>query len=371
MLLKSNLNRRQLLKTGVGIAALAGKQSAAQSAAQTHAGGQFPERIRVAIIGLEGHYSEILDAVKIIPQIEISAIAETNQELLRHVPGNPLLKNAKLYGDYRVLLDREKLDVVAVCGENGSRAATIQACAQRKIPIVAEKPLALSPQELEQTRSVVAAARVPLTILLPMRFEAEYRKMRSVVTSGEIGDVVSLAAQKSYKLGTRPDWMKNKATYGGTIPYIGIHMVDLMLYVGRHDFKSAAAFQSRVGFPEIRDMENNAVVIFQLDNRGSASLRLDYLRPETAPSHGDDRLRIAGTQGIIEYQGGALTLMTSKQPPCPITADPAAAKLLFVDFLESLYANTTHALSLDEIYRVNEIVLKAREAAETGRVIDL
>jgi predicted dehydrogenase len=196
--------------------------------------------------------------------------------------------------------------------------------------------------------------------------------MRSIVRSGEIGEVVMLAAQKSYKLGTRPDWMKNRASYGGTIPYIGIHMVDLMLYVGGHDFKSAAAFQSRVGSPEMGDMENNAVVVFQLDNGGSASLRLDYLRPPTAPSHGDDRLRIAGTQGIVEYQDATeLTLMTSKHGPRPVTADLPPTRPLFVDFLESLYGRTTHALSLDEIYRVNEIVLKAREAAETSRVVSL
>jgi len=370
--MKSNLNRRQLLKTGVFAAAVAGTQPGTLSAAETQAPVKFPDRIRVGIIGLEGHYSEILDATKVVPQIQISAIAERNEDLLRRVPGNPLLRDAKVYRDFRELLDRETLDVVAVCGENGSRAAAIQACAARKIPIVAEKPLALTLQELDHVRSAVARANVAVTTLLPMRFDAQYRKMRSIVSSGDIGEVVMLAAQKSYKLGTRPDWMKNKASYGGTIPYIGIHMVDLMLYAGGHDFKSAAAFQSRVGFPEMNDMENNAVVVFQLDNRGSASLRLDYLRPASAPTHGDDRLRIAGTEGIIEYQGSTgLMLMTSKQGPRPITVESSPSKLLFVDFLESLYGNTKHAISLQEIYRVNEIVLKAREAAETGRVVAL
>jgi len=360
-----------LIKTGIGVAAAASSRSVTLTAMQTQAPIQFPERIRVGIIGLEGHYSEILDAAKVVRQIEISAIAEKSADLLRRVPGNPLLQKAKVYSDYQELLDREKLEIVAVCGENGTRASIIQACAARKIPIIAEKPLALTLEDLAQVRSAVTTAGIPLTILLPMRFEAPYLKMHSVVKNGEIGEVVMLAAQKSYKLGARPDWMKNRASYGGTIPYIGIHMVDLMLFVGGQDFKSAAGFQSRVGFPEMGDMENNAVVVFQLENRGSASLRLDYLRPATAPSHGDDRLRVAGTQGIIEYQGGVLTVMTSKQGPQPVTPDLPASKRLFVDFLESLYGKTKHAISLEEIYRVNEIVLKARAAAETGRVTEL
>jgi len=369
--MKSIINRRQILKKGVAVAAFAGGRSAALTAAQTPTAVQFPDRIRVGIIGLEGHYSEILEATKLVPQVQISAIAEKSEDLLRRVPRTALLKRAKVYGDYRELLDREKLDVVAVCGENGMRAAIIQACAARKVPIVAEKPLALTLGELDQVRSAITAAKVPLTMLLPMRFDPRYRRMRAVVGSGEIGEVVMLAAQKSYKLGSRPEWMKNKASYGGTIPYIGIHMVDLMLFVGGRDFKSVAGFQSRVGFPEMRDMENNAVVVFQLDNHGSASLRLDYLRPQSAPSHGDDRLRIAGTEGIIEHQEvTGLMSTTSKQGPQPVT-DLPPTKLLFVDFLESLYGKTKHALSLNEIFRVNEIVLKAREAAETGRVIAL
>ena len=35
-------------------------------------------------------------------------------------------------------------------------------------------------------------------------------------------------------------------------------------------------------------------------NGGVASVTLDYLRPAAAPTHGDERLRIAGTRGVIE-----------------------------------------------------------------------
>ena len=42
---------------------------------------------------------------------------------------------------------------------------------------------------------------------------------------------------------------------------------------------------------------------------------MDYLRPATAPTHGDDRLRIAGTLGVVEHQEGrGLTLVTTKLP---------------------------------------------------------
>ncbi len=331
---------------------------------------KFPKTIRVGIIGLEGHYSEILDAAQVLPQIRVTAVSETSKDLLANAGRNSLLRNAVNYVDYRKMLDSEKLDVVAVCGENGTRARIVRACAERGVPIVAEKPLALDLGELEETRKMIAARSVPLTMLLPMRFEPAYRQMRSIVQSGAIGEVVCMGAQKSYKLGARPAWMKVRKTYGGTIPYIGIHMVDLLRHVSGREFTTAAAFHSRVGFPEYGEMENNTAAIFLLDNEGTASLRMDYLRPETAPTHGDDRLRVAGTKGIVEYQGNQLTLVTASARSATISDLPAGRRL-FVDFLEAIYGGKKHLITIDEIFRVTEIVLKTRESADTGRLIPL
>ena len=35
-------------------------------------------------------------------------------------------------------------------------------------------------------------------------------------------------------------------------------------------------------------------------NGGVSSVTLDYLRPASAPTHADERLRIAGTRGVVE-----------------------------------------------------------------------
>jgi len=47
------------------------------------------------------------------------------------------------------------------------------------------------------------------------------------------------------------------------------------------------------------------------------------------------------------------------------------AKLLFIDFLDPIYNGKEHLIKPEEIYRVAEIVLKAREAAESKRVVRL
>lgn len=367
----NELTRRQFLTAAAGLAVAATNPIRSTASPEQDTPPRLPEKIRVGIIGLDGHYSEITSAARLVPNIRITSIADPRDAVLRRLAGSPDFAAAKTWTDYHKMLASEKLDIVCVCGENGTRAATVRACAERGLPIVTEKPLALRLSDLAAVKRVVNRNHVPLTMLLTMRFAPQYRAMRNVVHSGEIGEVVSMDAQKSYQLGTRPDWMKDRKSYGGTIPYIGIHYVDLMRWISGRELIKAAAFHSNVGVPEIGEMENNTAVIFKLDNRGTASLHMDYLRPATAPTHGNDRLRIVGTKGVIEYQEGqGLTLVTTTQPPIKIN-ELAAVKPLFIDFVESLYQGKPHLISTDDIFRISEIVLKARTAADTNRVVRL
>jgi len=332
---------------------------------------RVPDPLRVGIIGLDGHVSEILDAARTVPGLRVAAVAESKPALVQQARRNPLYGQTKFYEEFRSLLDGEKLDLVAVCGETGGRAAVLQACAERKLPIASEKPLTRTLEELGAVRAAVDRGGAPITMLLPMRFSPHYAAMWKLVRSGEIGEVVGMDAQKSYKLGARPDWMKRRERFGGTIPYVGIHMVDLMLWISGREFTEATAFHANVGVPEVGEMENTAAALFRMDNRGTASLRIDYLRPATAPTHGDDRLRIAGSQGVLEYQEATgLTLMTRSEKRRVVTDLPPERSLL-VDFVESLYLGKTHRIRPEEVFRVTEVVLKAREAADTGRVVKL
>lgn len=361
--------RRRFLIASAAAAATA-RKVLAESLAGNPAALQ-PEIVRVGIIGVEGHYSEITAAARIWPAIRVTAIAEHDPSLRQEAARHKMLAGATIYDDHRTLLEREKLDVVAVCGQNDVRAAIVRACVARRIPVVAEKPLALSLADLEAVKRDVIRHDVPLTMLLSMRFSPPFQEMKRRVASGEIGEVVSIQGEKSYQLGQRPDWMKNHRSYGGTIPFIGIHLVDLMRWVSGREFVAASAFQSNVGFPQIGEMENNATINFKMDNQGTALVRLDYLRPATAATHGDDRLRIAGTRGVIEYrEGDGLTLLTDHAALQRITAPPGD-RLLFADFLDFLYHGKPHLISRDDVFRVTEIVLKAREAAETGRGVRL
>jgi predicted dehydrogenase len=346
---------------------MGGVALAAQAAAEPLV--RLPQKVRLAIIGLEGHTSELLGPLDRLPDVELAAIQDPNPSLIGQVRTKH--PSARAYSDWRDLLDHEKLDMVGVCGTNGERAEIVIACARRKLHIVAEKPLAITTSDLEEIKRTVAEAGIRLTMLISMRFEAQYRALKQIVDSGEIGEVAQIAAQKSYKLGERPEWMRHRSSFGGTIPYIAVHMVDLIRWASGRELVETISVQGRVGFPSLLEMENTTATIFRLDNGGSAALHMDYLRPDTATAWGDDRLRLAGTRGVAEYQAATgVTLMTDKRPPRQISELPPNGSL-FLDFLNSVYNGKPAVLELRDIYRVNEIVLAARDAGDQRHMIRL
>jgi predicted dehydrogenase len=194
--------------------------------------------------------------------------------------------------------------------------------------------------------------------------------MRAIVDSGAIGEVAQIQGQKSYKPGPESQWKNREASYSGTIPWVGIHMIDTMLFASRRRFVECAAFQSLVGWPELGARENTASIVYRLDNRGTATLNCDYLRPGQVPSHGDDRLRIAGTKGVVEYQASTgVTLMTLGQAPRAV--ELPRARSLFVDYLTWVYNSGPATLPHEDIWAASEAAYAARESAKTGRIVKI
>lgn len=332
---------------------------------------RLPRKVRVALLGMDGHTGEVLRPLPRLPEVELVAVSDPDSTRVAKFLESPRYSGATGYTDYRRMLDAESPDVVGVCNPNGDRAEAILACVSRKLHVIAEKPLALTVGDLNRIQESIDKHRTRLTMMLPMRFAPPYLAMREIVEGGRIGEVIQVAAQKSYKAGRRPAWMRNKASYGGTIPWIGIHMIDLIRHTSQREFTEVFSLTSHIGFPQLGDMENVTTSVFGLDNRGIATLRMDYLRPETAATHGDDRLRLAGTKGIVEYQASTgVTLVTESAEPTRVEQLPSP-RSLFVDFLESIYKDRPHALPLADVYRVNRVTIAAQTAADRHEIVSI
>ena len=364
-------DRRRFLQSAAGagltLGVAAGKAAFGQSPRE---GG----KVRVGLIGTDGHTSVILGNIGQLPGVELTAFAKSLPEddasgIRRN---EAFTEETRVYDRFERMLEKEELDVVGVCLPYYRNHQASIAAARKGIHIVSEKPLATTLSGLADLKKAVSESGVRLTSMMNMRCFPPYRAARKAVQDGLIGEPILLTSQKSYRFGAQRPWFyKELKTYGGTIPWAGIHSIDYMRWATGREYVEVSAWHGNRDHPDYPGFQDHAGVLFKLDNGGTAMSNLDYLRPESAPTHGDDRLRIAGSEGVLEVFGAEerVTLITQSGGPRELELPEKVD--FFADFLAELAGEGTHLISQEDAFRLTEVCLKARDAAETGKWIEV
>ncbi len=327
----------------------------------------------IAIVGCSGHWGYVLEGLHELPGAQLVAIApgcseEDMSGLIEH-PGVRAY-DPVLYDDYRQMLDAQKPDIVCVNPFFYLHSEVSLECLRRGIHAFSEKPLAIELDALEQLRTARRKSGAGLGMMLNYRYDPRFHTARRLVTEGAIGEPALGYAQKSYRFGTRPRYYADRATFGGLIPWVGIHAVDWFQWVSGVPYTAVSARHANRAHPDYPGLEDSATCLFDLANGGSAVMSFDYLRPSGAPTHGDDRLRLVGTSGVIEIRGeGGLILTDGSSQHEVETLSPERG--LFADFVASALTGSECAITPEDALDITRTCLLARQSADTGQRVTL
>ncbi|KPK85067.1 MAG: hypothetical protein AMJ81_04295 [Phycisphaerae bacterium SM23_33] len=328
--------------------------------------------MKLAIIGSYGHLPVVLEGLKQAPDVQLVAAARWGQDDSMGFVGTAAPADLPVHDDYRAMLDEVRPDLAAVFVPFYRLAEAAMAAAESGCQIFMEKPLATTLEDLARLRAAVDRAGVQVAACLTCRGDAAFRTIRQAVLAGRIGRCIYAAAQKSYPFNVRDEFYRTRQTYGGTISWIGIHAIDYIHYCTGQDYRRVAAIASNQAHPSRPGMEDQGGLLLELSGGGAVVINFDYLRPwgKHKRPWGDDRLRIAGTEGIIETKdsASAVELMT---PDATETLPLAPAVNIFADFAAALAGGTQPLLTTEESFRATEIALKARQAQDSGRFVEL
>jgi len=345
--------------------------------------------MRLAIIGSYGHVGVVLAGLAEAGGVELAAAARWGPEdplgfLSRPARGNARrLENLPVYGDAARMLEEVRPDLAAVFTPLHLLAEHSTAAVEAGCHVISEKPLATTLEGLGRLRRAVDRAGVEVAAMFTARGEPAFRTLRKAVLEGRVGEPIYAAAQKSYPFAERDEFYKTRETYGGTIPWVGIHAIDYIHYCTGLDYRRVAAIASNMAHPSRPGMEDQGGLLAELSNGGAAVINFDYLRPwgRAERPWGDDRLRVAGTEGVIETRLGAPWSSAPDESPAQamavelITPDSAErlplepARNVFADFVASLEGKAPAPVTTDESFRMTEVALKARDAQDSGRFV--
>ena len=330
--------------------------------------------MRIALIGCQNHWTTYAAVLKDLPEARVVAVAlgapTEKLETFAAAPG--VTAETARFDDPRRMLDQIQPDLVNVATALECGGRWNLECARRGVPFATEKPLAFTLDELAQIWEASARQAVPLYPIQGMLGVPAFHAAHEAVKAGRIGKPLASYHQKSYRWGERPDSYKDRRTFPGLVPWVGIHALAWMQWILGDIFEEASGWEGVEARPAYAACASQAGMIFRQAQGGYALLSLDYLRPAAAPTHGDERLRIAGTQGVVEIAGpqSACVLTTSREGPREI--QPAAAPLdPYTQFARSLRKEAAPPISRYDAFRVTELAFLAQRAVETGQPVAL
>lgn len=330
--------------------------------------------MRIALIGCDYHWHNYAAAFKHLPHARVVAVATgAPEEKLAAFDGAPgVTPETQRFDDPCRLLDEARPELVQVSTHFSRMGRWNMEALRRGIPVFSEKPVAFGLEELAELWEAGGRGKVPFAAGQGVQGDAAFEAAREAVRAGRIGEALASYHQKSYRWGTRPESWKDRRTFPGVVPWVGVHALAWMTWILGDVFTEVAGWEGVAARPEYPACASQAGAIFRQSNGGFAMLSMDYLRPASAPTHGDERLRIAGTQGVVEVRSGEKTCALIEAGAALRDLAPSAPPLdAFTRFAKSLLKEGPPPMESRETFRVTELAFLTQRALDEGKPVGL
>jgi len=295
------------------------------------------------------------------------------------------------YGDYNTMLDEAKPDTVAIATPSGAHLAPVEACAQRGVHVICEKPLEISTDRVDAMIAAAERGGIMLAGIFPQRFNPVVKAVHAAAMAGRFGPLATISSYVP--------WWRDDAYYGpdrwqGTLAMDGggalmnqsIHGVDMLLWIAAaagadggdpvaNPVAQVAAFSAKRGHDEtLLEVEDTAVAVLRFrDGSLGQILGATSMYPGTLK-----RFQVGGRDGTAEILEDELTQFSFREAhddddalrqrfAAKTTTGGGAADPMAID-----YANHTRniAEALDAIDAGRPPALDGREARKAVAVIE-
>lgn len=191
------------------------------------------QTLKAAIVGTGFIGPAHLEALRRIPNVEVVALVEVNQELANEKAKALGIPRAYLFDD---MLKQDDIDVVHICTPNFLHFSQAKAVLLAGKHVVCEKPLAVIIHEAEELVKLAAETGLVNAVHFNLRYYPMVRQMKVMREKGELGEVYSIMGsylQDWLFLNTDYNWRlePDKSGDSRAIADIGSHLLDITEYV--------------------------------------------------------------------------------------------------------------------------------------------
>ncbi len=205
-------------------------------------------KLKVAVIGLGRISEKHLNAYKIENLATLTAVCDINKDIADQISKE---HNAKVYYDYKEMLDKEELDVVQICLPHYLHVPVSKYAIGKGVNVLCEKPMSIDYDSAEETVKLAKLKGVLYGIIMQNRYNEATKFVKSALDSGKLGKIISarsiLTWCRTDEYYSNSDWTGTwDKEGGGVLINQSIHTLDLVNYmIGSEFIKLSCSMANR------------------------------------------------------------------------------------------------------------------------------
>ena len=268
--------------------------------------------IRIGMLGAGAISAHHIEAINAHPNAEVIAIADKSRPRTKALAAR--FGIAKRYTQMEDLIANPDVDAVSIALPNALHSPASLAALKTGKHVLLDKPFAMNIKEATKIAETARAARRKFCVGMNQRFTPDAQMIKTLVERGELGEVYRAKAYWVRRSGIPKfgTWFsQKKLAGGGSLLDIGVHMLDLSLYLlgnfrpvsvsgnvwtqfGNRGLGEGSWGHSDAG-KRIFDVDDSASAFIRL--RGGAVVQLEIAWAQHQAQDDDNGVQLFGTEG--------------------------------------------------------------------------
>lgn len=280
----------------------------------------MPKQIRVGLITQAGgaHVDLYAQSLAAADEVASVSVADPSSTLLPMVKKHLGEKLGRTYASAQELLANEKPELALISVEAVAAPPLIEAALEANCHVLAEKPACVRPDDFARLVRLADGKHKLLMLALANRTNAVMQEARRLIQEGALGKIYGtelhiIADQtRLTKPAYQQSWFADPARAGGGhLLWLGIHWLDLAMYLTGGRITQIAGFRGVVGGTPLK-VEDSAVAALKFDNGSFGTITSGYYLDSGYHSH----LKVWGSLGWLQLERDPEQLVwTSRQKP--------------------------------------------------------
>jgi predicted dehydrogenase len=250
------------------------------------------QKVKIGIIGL-GSIAQLVHLPNLLKleNAELTAVAEVKKNRLNTIADK--FNVAERYSDYNEMLEKSDIEAVIIATPTNTHKDIAIDCINAGKDVLVEKPLA---RTFAEAKAVVEAARKSkrkLMVGMNLRYRPDTMLLRSIVSSGEIGEPFYAKCGWVRRQSSEEKWFtKKEEAGGGVIIDLGIHLLDLALWLMNYPDVNSVSCKNY--YHNTKSVEDTAISFLKFKNDSLINMEVSWSLP-TDKDH--FFLSVFGTKG--------------------------------------------------------------------------